>query len=416
LLPTILALVLSLSLAPAAVSATSPPATAASSANVAVDPVLSWFDVTKDTVTAAALPAQVTNSRLWALGWVAADRAISAAPPTLRNGPYAIAALAGAVHQALVESVPARKAELDDALSATLAALPPGPLTRAGRKAGEAAAAGLLAERAGDGLDLASINPPFTPPPEAPGVWRPTPPGYGPAVLSGEGRGRPFLLDRADRFRPDPPLALGTAGYRADLAEVQAYGGADSTVRTPEQTSVALLWEQSSLSGFTQVLRAVIDNQSRPLAARVHLLSVFQQVTIDAQIAVYEAKYFYLWWRPVTAIRAADTDGDPLTAADPAWTPLIVTPSHPEYPSGHATYAAAAAAVLRALAGPRPARPITVASPADPGLSRTYPDWDQLVQDNVDARVWSGVHFRTTDQVSAQLGRRVADYDLLLSS
>nr|WP_242418901.1 vanadium-dependent haloperoxidase [Frankia sp. CpI1-P] len=143
-------------------------------------------------------------------------------------------------------------------------------------------------------------------------------------------------------------------------------------------------------------------------------MATFHEATIDAQIAVYDAKYVYVRWRPVTAIRAADTDGDPTTAPDPTWTPLTTTPAHPEYPSGHTTYAGAAQRVLEAFTGPGPRQPITVNSATAPGVSRTYTSWRQATDDNINARVWEGIHFRGTDITGAELGRSVASYDLHL--
>jgi hypothetical protein len=226
---------------------------------------------------------------------------------------------------------------------------------------------------------------------------------------------RPFLLGRADRFRPPAPPAIGSAAYRADFEEVKAVGGDPSAVRTPAQTDVARFWAQTSLGGYTGVLRAILqDSPRRSLLWKSDLVAAFHAITLDAQTAVYEAKYHYLRWRPITAIRKADTDGDPATIADPAWTPLITTPQHPEFPSGHTGYAGAAERVLRTLVGPRPPRPFSLTSPNAPGVTFSYGSdaWTKLTEENVDARVWSGIHWRSTDETGAQLGRRVADYDL----
>ncbi|ONH59830.1 phosphoesterase PA-phosphatase [Frankia sp. CcI49] len=426
------ALLLTTTLAAATLASTTLTGAAAApstSAGPGADVVLDWYDVTAQTVAAAALPAQVTNSRIWAVSWLAADRAITSRPgghggsgghggPGRKDADFATAAFATAIHDGLAAQVPARTAELDAALAATLADVPDGNDETAGVEAGHRAARALLAERAGDGLDVASVNAPYTPPAEAPGVWRPTPPAYAPAVGSGQGKGRTFLLGPANRFRPGPPDPLGSPAYQRDLAEVRAVGSVDSTVRTAEQTDVAMFWAQSSLTGYTTILRGLVEQErARPLAWQTHLVATFHQVTIDqvtidAQIAGYEAKYVYTRWRPVTAIRFADTDGDPTTDADPNWTPLIATPAHPEYPSGHATYAGAAQRVLEAFTGSGPARPIAVTSATAPGVTRTYSSWRQATQDNIDARVWEGVHFRHTDETGAQLGRTVAAYDL----
>jgi hypothetical protein len=380
----------------------------ASAAAPRTDPVLAWYDETAAAVAAQGAVPQVVGSRTWALAWSAAERATRRT-----SGPTEQAALATAVHDVLVALVPAQAARVDAARDAALGTLPRGAARR-GTAAGAAAARAVLAERQGDGLTPAEVNAPYTPPPPAVGVWRPTPDAFAPAVQSGQGRARPFLLRSTGQLRPPAPTGPGTERYRRDLAEVRALGQDSSTSRTPQQTEVARFWAQSSLAGFTSVVREVLAGDRGARASvdeETRLLSVFHRVTIDAQLAVYEAKYVYTAWRPVTAIRE-DGDGDAATLQVPDWSPLIPTPSHPEYPSGHTTYAGAAVRVLDALAGPRPARPVQATSAALPGVTLTYTRWQQLVQDNEDARVWSGIHLRSSDEVGSALGRSVAAYDL----
>ncbi|GAB3179802.1 PAP2 superfamily protein [Micromonospora palomenae] len=367
-----------------------------------VDTVLEWYDVTAATIGVISGPLQVNSSRTWAIGWIAAWRAVTR---TRREAPAA-AALAGAVHETLTTLVSARTADLDAALAVTLGRLGTSPAVRAAVDGGREAARAVLAERANDGLDLASVNRPFPPPAPAPGVWQPTPPGFAAAVQAGQGDGRPFLVDDVRAYLPGPPPGLDTARYARDLAEIRAVGAADSALRTARQTDVARFWAQSSLNGYTGALRAAVAAAPRQadghgIARRVALVALFHAATIDAQITTYAAKYRYLRWRPVTAVRGGDI------APDPAWTPLITTPAHPEYPSGHTTYAGAAETVLRTLARP-PVRPVALTSPVAPGITLTYRDWRELTRDNVDARVWSGIHFRHTDEVGAAVGRRVA--------
>ncbi|NES27454.1 phosphatase PAP2 family protein [Micromonospora terminaliae] len=360
-----------------------------------VDTVLEWYDVTAATIGVITGPLQVNSSRTWAIAWIAAWRAVTRA----RGGAPADAALAGAVHEALATLVPARTAELDAALAATLDRLGPAAAVGAAVESGRAAARDVLTERAGDGLDLASVNRPFTPPAPAPGVWQPTPPGFAAAVQAGQGDGRPFLIDDVRAYLPGPPPALDSARYARDLAESRAVGAVESSRRTDRQTDVARFWAQTSLNGYTGALRAAVTSGAR--VRRVALVALFHAATVDAQIVTYAAKYRDLRWRPVTAIRTETI------APDPAWTPLITTPAHPEYPSGHTTYAGAAETALRTLAGP-PAGPVALTSPTAAGVTLTYRDWRELTRDNIDARVWSGIHFRHTDEVGAAVGRRVA--------
>jgi hypothetical protein len=363
---------------------------------------LRWYDLTSATVTAAAQPEQVTQNRIWAVGWLAAARAVD----DHREPTFQTAAFATALHDALVALVPAQAPQLDAALSGTLADVPASSAKTAGIAAGRHEAAVAFAERAGDGLDTASVNVPWTPPAAAPGVYQLTTPTFGPVVRAGLPNARAFLLHANDELRPGPPPSLTSRRYLRSLAEVHAYGGATGSARTPEQTDVANFVAQSSLAQYAQVLRATIADAHRPLAWQARLVAAFNAVQIDQQIAIHEAKYTYVFWRPVTAIRTGTVD------PDPAWTPLLATPRHPEYPSGHAGYAGTAETVLRALVGPRPIRPIAVTSTTAPGEVRTYTDWPAITRDVVDGRVWEGVHFRFSDETAVRVGKAVARHDL----
>jgi hypothetical protein len=379
-----------------------------------IDTVAEWYDVTAATVATGTRP-QVTNSRIWAIGWLAAARAVRTVPPGLARQPYQEAGLASAVHEALVALVPERVVELDAALAATLARIPAGPAKDRGVAAGQREAQRLLADRAGDGLDPASVNPAFDPGPAVPGTWQPTPPAFAPAIQAGTRFAAPFLLGRGDRFRLPAPPPLGSPRYHADLVEVRDYGAVDSPVRSQAQTDNAQFWLGSSLTIYDGVLRAALVQSRRSFDWRVALVAIFHVVLVDAQIATSDTKYAYRWWRPVTALRAADT-GDPAIASDPSWTPLHPTPAHPDYPSGHNTYAGAAEGVLTALIGPRSREPFTITSPSAPGVTRTYTGWHRLTVENIDARVWSGIHTRTADEAGARLGLRIAAYDLARAS
>ncbi|MDT0345882.1 vanadium-dependent haloperoxidase [Streptomyces litchfieldiae] len=381
----------------AAVAATVAPADAVPAART--DVALEWYDVTAETIGAAGAPSQITNSRTWAIGWVAAARALRDGG---RSPDYQDAALAGAVHHTLSALVPARATELNAALETTLDRIPDGRAEDTGLAAGRAEAAALLADREGDGLDPVSVNSPFPTPDPAPGVWQPTPPAYGPGLQSGNRFARPFLLASADQYRLEPPPAPGSPRYEADLAEVRDYGAADSTVRTARQTETAAFWYGSSQVLYTEPLRVALARSGAATADRAALVALFHVALVDTQIATSDSKYAYLSWRPVTALRAGGVTD---------WTPLHVTPSHPDYPSGHSTYAGAAEAVLTALTGARTA-PFELTSPTAPGVTRTYTAWRQLTLENIDARVWSGIHTRTADVAGARLGREVAAHTL----
>ncbi len=363
---------------------------------------LQWFDLTNQTVAAAAFPEPITQSRTWAVSWIAADRAVQDG-----YGPrFQAAAFATALHDTLVAQVPGQQAQLDAALSSTLSGIPNGWDKSRGLAAGQHEASLILAQRAGDGLDTASVDIPYTPPPPAPGVWQPTPPTFGPAVRAGQKDGRSFLLASNSQFRPAPPPALDSAKFLNALAEIRAYGQDTSSVRTPAQTDTANFIYQDSYALYGQVLRAVLADTHHSLAWDARAVAALHVVTVDTQIAIFEAKYTYTFWRPVTAIRTGSVD------PDPTWTPLWATPRHPEYPSGHAGYAGAAEGVLTALTGPWAPAAIPVTSTTDPGSVHTYTRWSQITQETIDGRVWEGVHYRFSDETAAKVGKQVAAWDL----
>jgi hypothetical protein len=363
---------------------------------------LDWFDITQQTVAAAAFPEPVTQSRTWAVSWIAASRAAQDG----FSAPFQTAAFATALHDTLAAQVPSQQSQLDAALASTLAAIPDGWNKKLGIAAGQYEASRILGQRAGDGLDTASVDIPCTPPPAAPGIWQPTPPTFGPAVRAGQKDGRSFLLASNSQFRPGPPPALNSAEFLDALAEIHAVGSATSSVRTPAQTDTALFIAQDSYALYGQALRAVLADTHHSLLWDAKAVAAFHVVTVDAQIAIFDAKYVYTFWRPVTAIRTGDVD------PDPSWTPLIATPRHPEYPSGHAGYAGAAEGVLTALTGPFAPQPIDVTSSTDPGSVHTYTRWSQITQETIDGRVWEGVHYRFSDETAAAVGKQVAAWDL----
>jgi hypothetical protein len=372
----------------------------ADSGNSSSDPlVLQWYDLTAQAVTAAGLPEQVSQERIWAVSWLAAARA--AHQPT--DPRYVDAALATALHDTLVSLVPSVSAQADALLQASLASIPEGKEKSRGVTSGHAQAVSTLQERANDGLDTASVDRAWTPPAAAPGVYQLT---GGPAVRAGLADAKPFIITSNDDFDPGPPPSLASSRYLTDLAEVHALGGANSTLRTPAQTDTARFWAQSSLLTYTQVLREVIAEDDRPAATAARLVAAFHVIQIDQQIALHAAKYRYLFWRPVTAITTGAID------QDPSWKPLIATPRHPEYPSGHAGFGGTAEVVLETLAPAQAHSTFSATSATDGGAVHTWSSWDAITDETIDARVWEGVHFRFSDEVGATLGRAVAQFDL----
>jgi len=375
---------------------------------------LHWYDLTNEAVAASGQPEQVTQNRIWAVSWIAAARAVDGDRGHSHDrgddhgsSDYRTAAFATALHDTLVQLAPAQAAKLDGELAQTLATVRDGRAKAKGIAAGQREAARSLQGRAGDGLATAAeVDPPYTPPAAAPGIWQPTPPAFAAPIRAGLPTARSFLLHSNDEFRAPPPPGLGDQRYLKDLAEVHAVGPATGSTRTPEQTEVANFIAQPSIALYAQVLRAAIADAHRSLEWQTRLVAAFNAIEIDQQIAIYDAKYTYVRWRPVTAIRTGSVD------PDPSWTPLLATPAHPEYPSGHAGYAGTAEVLLSELVGRRPERPITATSSTAPGVTRTYTRWSTLTQETVDGRVWEGVHFRFSDETAAEVGRNVAWHDL----
>jgi hypothetical protein len=361
--------------------------------------VLQWYDLTVQSVAAAALPEQVSQERIWAVAWLAAARATHSGG----KSQYDDAAFATALHDTLVSLVPAKTTELDAQLAASLAAIPEGRQKERGIAAGRDEAQRVLAERAGDGLDTASVDRGWTAPAPAPGVYQPT---GGTVVRAGLADAKPFLLRPKVSFDPGPPPSLTSARYLDALAEVHSLGGATSTTRTSTQTDVARFWAQSSLVTYVQVLRQVLASTDRSLAAQARLVAGFHVIEIDQQIAVHAAKFRYLFWRPVTAIQTGSVD------RDTGWTPLIASPRHPEYPSGHAAFGGTAEVVLGSLVSRRPTDPVSASSATAEGAVHSWTSWAAITNETIDARVWEGVHFRFSDEVGAQVGRDVAAYEL----
>jgi hypothetical protein len=325
------------------------------------------------------------------------------------HGPAnADAAVAAAAHQVLVTQFPGQADVLDSAYATALATIPDGPAKARGTRVGRRAATELLRARASDGFE-AEVPYTFG---SGPGVWvlptdNPvtTPATPWVAVM------QPFVLRRADQYRPGPPPALTSRRYVESYAETKILGSAASNARTPAQTATAQFWglarpDAQYNEGARGVIAAV--GMNRVQAARA--LALINLVTADAYIACFDAKYTYSAWRPYTAIRLAGTDGNPETVADPAWTPLIKTPNHPEYPANHSCVTTGYAITLDHILGHR-RFDVTVSGVPATAQTRHYTSPAQLITEIADARIWGGIHFRYSTDAGTRIGIRVADYD-----
>jgi hypothetical protein len=314
------------------------------------------------------------------------------------------AATAAATHGLLVLMFPAQRAILDPIYADYLARIPDGWAKSAGIAVGEQAAEGTFEFREGDRRD---DQVPYIQRPPGPGVWEPTDPS--PPAATVMAVTRPFAMRSPSQFRPDGPTRLSSFRYAAELNEVKQVGRRDSATRTAAQTATALFWADGSIPQWNRALQRIATDHRLSLARAARMFALGSVAGADAAIGCFEAKYHYAWWRPVHAIPRADTDGNPLTAPEAGWEPLLrPTPNHPEYPSGHGCYAAALTTSLAAFFGSD--RVDWSVNSTTSGETRHYRRFSDALEEVVDARVWGGIHFRSSDVEGAELGRRVANW------
>jgi len=220
-------------------------------------------------------------------------------------------------------------------------------------------------------------------------------------------------MSSAAQFRPVAPPALKSEAWARDYDEAKAFGGKTSTRRSAEQTDAARFWEYSLPAIYHGVVRSVALQPGRDLVRNARLFATVAQAMDDALIGVFDAKYHYNFWRPVTAIRNGDLDGHDATQRDPAWAPLIDTPMHPEYPSAHSALASTVATVLKAEVGAGTMPVLATTSPSAKGAERRWTRLDDFVQEIADARVHGGIHFRSATETGAAMGRRVGELAVL---
>lgn len=327
-------------------------------------------------------------------------------PSPARQGPVMQgtsldAAVAAANRITLGKLIPSQQANIDKVYQSAIDALADGPGKAAGITMGEKAAAVVLAMRADDGAGTAETYRPHA----AAGSYVPT---AVPAVPQWLQR-KPWHLGSAAQFRPGPPPALTSETWVRDFNEVKALGSKASTRRTPEQTEIARFWEFSLPSIYHGVVRSVAEQPGRDVTRNARLFATIAQAMDDAMISVFEAKYHYNFWRPVTAIRNGDIDGSDATERDPSWTPFIDTPMHPEYPSAHSILAASVAAVLRIEIGNDGMPVLMTTSPTAKGVTRRWKTLAEFTREVGNARIYEGVHYRTSADVGTAMGERIGE-------
>jgi hypothetical protein len=328
---------------------------------------------------------------------------------TMPASPEAAAATAG--HDTLVALFPAQQADLDAKYATSLALIPDGPAKTNGIAVGQQAAAGILDLRADDGrTDVVPYMPG-----SGPGAWNPTPPASLPAQTPQLATVLPWTLDNPDQFRAPGPPKLTSKKWERDYNEVKSLGRATGSTRTPEQTSIGLFWADQPLLQWNRAWRGIAIAQGLSLEENARFFALMATVSADSCIACWDSKYFYNFWRPVTAIRAGDTDGNSKTTPDTEWIGLAVTPNHPEYPAAHGCLTGAITHALRFFFGtdeveftidsnvPDPTKP-------PPPVVRSYSSFSQALEEVLDARVYGGMHYRTSTRHGEKIGKQVARF------
>jgi hypothetical protein len=367
-------------------------------------------------VTMTLLPgsalAPVQQTRVMAIVQVAVHDAVNGITgeyatylslgPAPENASPEAAAIAAA-HHALRNLFGGQSASLDALYWASLAAH--GLSTDdPGIEFGRSAAAAILASRANDHSAQAQYD--YTAPGAGmPGVWVPL--TSAPALLPGWGYVTPFVLHSVSQFRSAPPPALKSGRYAQDYNEVKEIGALNSLTRTAEQTQIATFWLGSPAAIWNQPLTQLIATSDFDLSTRARTFALVYLAAADSSITCWAAKYEYNFWRPQPAIRRGDEDGNDFTSPEPTWIPLFPTPRHPEYTSGHATNSSAMATILQLIFGDAPGVPITSTIT---GITRQWNTFSEGIDEVIDARVYSGIHFRTADEVGSRQGRQVASF------
>lgn len=327
----------------------------------------------------------------------------TAASPTLKpaQGASIDAAVAAVNRTVLLKLAPSQQAAIEAAYQTALADVADAKARADGIAVGEQAVAELVARRAVKAADMVYYRPVTRP-----GMYLPTVVPVGGDTIPVT---RCWVLDRVDQFRPGPPPELTSAVWARDYNEIKVMGARTGSRRTPEQTDIARFWTTTGPAVYFPLARSVSGQPGREVTRNARFLAVFAQAGVDAIDAVFDAKYAYQFWRPFTAIRNGDQDGNDSTERDPSWLPFIETPMHPEYPCAHCSAAGAYGAVLLAEIGSGPAPRLSSTSPTLPGATRSWNSVAEFVQEVSNARIYDGVHYRNSTEVGTALGRKVGE-------
>ena len=312
-------------------------------------------------------------------------------------------AAAAAAAAAILASIDAKTAgEIKVALASYLASIPDGAAKSDGVKLGEAVAARVLEARANDGSNAPDDYRPRT----TPGVYVATSIMRGPMWP----RVKPFAMTSPSQFRPGPPIALDSKEWATDFNEIKDYGGRNSAKRTAQQAETARFWLVSGPVGYHPFLRQLVTAKQLGVVESARFMALAGIAINDALIAVLDAKYHYNFWRPVTAIRNGDTDGNAATDREATWQPLADTPMHPEYPCAHCILSGSVAGVVKAALGTVDIPEIAITSPTAPGVTHRWTNMTAFTEEVANARIWAGFHYRFSTRVGTEMGYQIGEY------
>jgi hypothetical protein len=298
--------------------------------------------------------------------------------------------------------VPDAAADIQSAATTALAAMPDGEPKANGVKLGEEAAAALLDSRDKDGFSVADAYRPRT----LPGVYIPTP-----LTVGGQFPGMtPFAMTSASQFRPKPPISLKSAQWAKDYNEIKALGEKNSTKRTARQTEDAKFWVLTGPASTHPIQRQIALAKNMDVLDTARFMALATVAEEDAIIAVMDAKYKYQFWRPITAIRNGDIDGNPATEREATWQPIDNTPMHPEYPCAHCIVSSSLAAVIRAVLGSDDIPEVSVTSPFATGVTHRFTNLQAFSEEVANARIYAGFHYRFSTAVGKEMGQKIGSY------
>jgi hypothetical protein len=315
------------------------------------------------------------------------------------------AAVASAARDTLLALVPARSVDIEAWYAQSLAGIPDGAAESRGIEVGSQAAARLLQLREADDV-LGALTEPYEAG-DQPGDYRATPP-FDSVVGAGWGKLSTFATPRASAFRPAPPPALDSRRYVRDYAEVKALGVREGSTRTPEQSEIADFWYESSVTGWLRIAHLVTERSELDEWESARVLALVSMALADGFINGFDAKYHFDYWRPITAIRAGDEDGNRRTVGDASWTPYCDTPPVADYPSTHSVLGAAATAVLARQFGDHTS--FVIDSLSLPGVLRSFTSFSEAARENAASRVYCGIHWRTSTDAGLEQGERIGEH------